>query len=186
MPADTPPVVTLARNLLGRILASDVGGERTSGVIVETEAYLGIDDPAAHAWQGKRRKGHLGVWSPPGSWYVYRSYGIHWCLDITSEPEGVGAAVLIRAIEPLEGIEVMRRRRAGVPDKRLADGPGKLCAALGVTGELDGNPVTPDGVVRLEGWIPDAKTRRTLVTPRIGISRAVDWPLRFLLLPAGQ
>src|SRR5690606_10672223 len=79
MPADTPPVVTLARDLLGRILASDIGGERTSGVIVETEAYLGIDDPAAHAWQGKRRKGHLGVWSPPGSWYVYRSYGIHWC-----------------------------------------------------------------------------------------------------------
>lgn len=186
MPAEPPAVVTLARDLLGRILASDLGGERTSGIIVETEAYLGIDDPAAHAWQGRRNRIHAGVWSPPGSWYVYRSYGIHWCLDLTSEPEGLGSAVLIRAIEPLDGIDVMRRRRGKVADRDLANGPGKLAAALAVTGALDGTRATADAPVRLEGRIPNDNARRTLVTPRIGISRAADWPLRFVLLPPGQ
>ncbi|HRP07842.1 MAG TPA: DNA-3-methyladenine glycosylase [Gemmatimonadales bacterium] len=180
------PAITLARSLLGRVLASHVGGERVSGLITETEAYLGVDDPASHAWQGRRRKGYLGVWSPPGSWYVYRSYGIHWCLDLTAGPEGVGGAVLLRAVEPLEGIDVIRRRRGAVRDRDLCNGPGKLGQAFGVTGEHDGLAATDDCIIRLEGTVQNADARRTLATPRIGISRAVDWPLRFVLLPPGQ
>lgn len=178
------PVVTLARRLLGRILASDLGGESVSGIIVETEAYLGVDDPASHAWQGRRRRDQAGLWSPPDHWYVYRSHGLHWCLDITSEPEGVGSAVLIRGLEPHTGIDVMRRRRGRVPDRLLANGPGKLTQALAITGAIDGTPVDPGGLLRLEGMGPKHDARRTVVTPRIGISRAVDWPLRFVLLPA--
>lgn len=175
-------MVVLARELLGTVLASDIGGERVSGLIVETEAYLGVDDPASHAWRGMRRKGQHGIWSAPGTWYVYRSYGVHWCLNLTAAPEGVGAAVLIRALEPLEGIEVMRRRRGPVPAQRLLDGPGKLAAALGITGAHDGLSNTPVSVLRTAGKGANAEARRTIVvTPRIGISRAVDWPLRFVL-----
>lgn len=176
----SPGAITVARELLGQVLVSDLEGERVSGIIVETEAYLGIHDPASHAWQGRGRNGRRGVWSPPGHWYVYRSYGLHWCLDLTASPEGVGAAVLIRALHPLEGIDVMRRRRGGVRDRDLANGPGKLAQALAVTGELDGVKATTRAPVRLLG--PQRHARGALVvTPRIGISRAVDWPLRFLL-----
>jgi DNA-3-methyladenine glycosylase len=177
------PVARLARELLGRTLASDLGGESVSGIIVETEAYLGVDDPASHAWQGRRRRGQEGIWSPPAHWYVYRSHGLHWCLNVTSEPEGIGAAVLIRAVTPLSGVDVMRMRRGGVADRSLADGPGKLTQALGITAREDGAPVTPDGPLRLEGAATTHDARRTVVTPRIGISRAADWPLRFVLLP---
>jgi DNA-3-methyladenine glycosylase len=177
------PAIRLARELLGTVLASDIGGERVSGIITETEAYLGTEDPASHAWRGMRRKGQHGIWAEPGTWYVYRSYGLHWCLNLTSAPAGVGAAVLIRAMEPLEGIEVIRRRRMGVIDRRLADGPGKLTAAMGITSAHDGLRNAPEAVLRTEGTWADAKTRRTIiVTPRIGISRAADWPLRFVLL----
>ncbi len=150
-------------------------------MIVETEAYLGIGDPASHAWMGRRHRGHLGVWSPSGSWYVYRSYGIHWCLNLTCGPPGLGAAVLIRALEPREGVMAMQRRRGKVPERRLADGPGKLTQALEVTGEVDGMRVTAAAPLRLDGRSRDADARRTVVTPRIGISRAIDWPLRFVL-----
>jgi DNA-3-methyladenine glycosylase len=114
---------------------------------------------------------------------VYRSHGLHWCLNVTSEPAGIGAAVLIRALAPRTGIEVMRARRGGVPDRSLADGPGKLTQALGITSREDGTPITADGPLRLEGGPATHDARRTVVTPRIGISRATDWPLRFVLLP---
>jgi DNA-3-methyladenine glycosylase len=176
------PALTLARDLLGSVLASDIGGERASGIIVETEAYLGIEDPASHAWRGTRRKGQHGIWAAPGTWYVYRSYGMHWCLNLTAGPEGQGAAVLIRAIEPLEGLAVMRRRRGAVPDRHLADGPGKLTAALAISDLEDGVRPGAGVALRLEPRPADANARRTIVvTPRIGISRATEWPLRYLL-----
>lgn len=176
------PAIVLARELIGTVLASDIGGERVSGMIVETEAYLGIEDPASHAWRGMRRKGQHGIWAAPGTWYVYRSYGMHWCLNLTAEPAGTGAAVLIRAIEPLEGGEVIRRRRGNVMQRQWANGPGKLAAALGISDLHDGMANAPDAVLRTEGQDPQSKARRTMiVTPRIGISRAVDWPLRFVL-----
>ena len=169
------------------MLASEIGGERVSGMIVETEAYLGRGDPASHARDGRRTVMHAGIWAPPGHWYVYRSYGIHWCLNLTCGPADEGAAVLLRAVTPLAGIEVMRRRRGvGIPLKRLTDGPGKLCQALAIDGTHDGVLNSPGSPIRLEGRHPDSKTGRTEVTPRIGITRAADWPLRFLLLPTAQ
>ncbi len=180
------PAIELARGLLGRLLISDVGGERVSGVICETEAYLGVDDPASHAWQGRRRKGHLGIWAPPGSWYVYRSYGIHWCLDLTAGPEGVAGAVLLRGVEPVDGIDVIRRRRGSrVRDSDLTNGPGKLGAAFGVTAAHDGLIADDRCVIRLGPPVAAAAGRTVRITPRIGISRARDWPLRFVWEPAG-
>lgn len=149
---------------------------------METEAYLGTGDPASHAWQGRRRAIHAGIWSPPWHWYVYRAYGIHWCLNVTCGPPGEGAAVLIRGLRITEGIEVARRRRGGAADHRLADGPGKLTQALGVGPALDGLPVDGEGgLAMVMGGCDDADPGRVETTPRIGISRATDWPLRHVL-----
>jgi DNA-3-methyladenine glycosylase len=117
--------------------------------------------------------------------YVYRIYGAHWCFNAVTLPEGVGSAVLVRAVVPVEGLAVMRARRGGPRDDRaLADGPGKLCAALGITGALDGAPL--DGSPAGGGALllrPDARyaDADVVVTPRIGITRAADWPLRYLV-----
>ena len=108
-----------------------------------------MHDPASHAWRGRQHRLNAGIYAAPGTWYVYRSYGIHWCLNITTEPEGIGAAVLIRAVEPADGIETMRRRRGNVPDRRLTDGPGKLAQAFGITGLHDGLVATDDAVLRI-------------------------------------
>ncbi len=164
-------------------LGSDLGGERVSGIIVETEAYLGVLDPASHAWRGRRHRLHQGVWGPDGSWYVYRSYGLHWCLNVTAPTADNGGAVLIRAVLPTAGIDVMRRRRRGVADRQLANGPGKLAQAFAITGAQDGTRAGRRGPLRL---LPGAEVRpgQIVVTPRIGISRAVAWPLRFLLRAA--
>ena len=169
----------MARSLLGRILASDLGGERVSGIIVETEAYLGVHDEASHAWRGRKHRTNRGVYAAAGTWYVYRSYGIHWCLNLTTPTAGDGAAVLIRAVAPLDGLDVIRRRRGAVPDRQLTNGPGKLGQAFAITGEHDGMVATDRSPLRL---LRQARPRRSIeVTPRIGITRAADWPLRFLL-----
>jgi DNA-3-methyladenine glycosylase len=166
--------------LLGRTLASDLGGARVSGIIVETEAYLGIHDPASHAWQGRRHRSYRGIYAPEGTWYVYRSYGIHWCLNLTTPTNLDGGAVLIRAVIPVDGIETIRERRRHVPDRQLTNGPGKVGQAFAITGEHDGMVATEESALRLLPAGP--RTRRVItVTPRIGISRAADWPLRFLL-----
>jgi DNA-3-methyladenine glycosylase len=171
----------MARGLLGRTLASDLGGERVSGIIVETEAYLGVHDAASHAWRHRQHRLHCGVYAPSGSWYVYRSYGIHWCLNLTTPTNADGAAVLIRAVIPDSGIDIIRRRRRQVADKHLTDGPGKLGQAFAVTGEHDGMVATDHSLLRL---MPiETKVGRTSieVTSRIGITQAADWPLRFVL-----
>ncbi len=128
----------MARALLGRTLASDLGGERVSGMIVETEAYLGVHDPASHAWQGRRYKSYSGVYGPSGHWYVYRSYGLHWCLNITAPTGENGGAVLIRAVIPLSGLETIRARRGNVAERQLTNGPGKVGQAFAITAEQDG------------------------------------------------
>ncbi len=168
----------VARALVGHVLVSDVGGRRTAGRIVETEAYTGPTDPACHAWGGRRTPRVEPLYGPPGTAYIYFTYGRHWCLNAVTEAVGYPAAVLIRALEPLEGLALMRRRRGGVADRVLCAGPARLCEALGVTGRLDG-AVLQRGTLR----IVDAGRRRgaVRVTPRIGITRAVDWPLRFVL-----
>ena len=168
----------VARALVGQILVSDVGGRRTAGRIVETEAYVGPHDPACHAWGGRRTPRVEPLYGPPGTAYIYFTYGMHWCLNAVTEAAGYPAAVLIRALEPLEGIVLMRRRRGGVADRALCAGPARLCEALGVTGRLDGAPLQR-GALRIEDG--GRRRGRIRVTPRIGITRAVDWPLRFVL-----
>jgi len=148
-------------------------------VIVETEAYLGFHDPASHAFRHRRHRLHRGIYGPAGSWYVYRSYGIHWCLNLTTPTDDDGGAVLIRAVVPREGLEVIRRRRGAVGERDLTNGPGKLGQAFAITGEHDGMVATASSPLRLLDT-PRARGR-VLVTPRIGISHAADWPLRFVL-----
>ncbi|HXM37280.1 MAG TPA: DNA-3-methyladenine glycosylase [Gemmatimonadales bacterium] len=176
------PTQEVARRLLGRILVSDVGGRarRTAGRIVEVEAYVGPHDPACHAYGHRRTVRTEPLYGPPGTAYVYFTYGMHWCLNAVTELADYPAAVLIRALEPLAGLETMRRRRGDVPDRLLCAGPARLCEALGVTGALNGLSLqrSPLQIVK-NGMAP----RRTAVIsgPRIGITRATDWPLRFYL-----
>ena len=150
-----------------------------SGRIVETEAYLGPHDAACHAMAGlTHRTRHLH--GPPGRSYVYLIYGMHWCFNAVTEPDGVGAAVLVRAVEPLAGIPLMRARRPSVRrDRDLANGPGKVCAALGISGRLSGLPLDKPPLRILSGEPVDDGV--VVVTPRIGITRAADWPLRYFV-----
>lgn len=172
------PADLVARELLGARIVSTIGRARLSGIITETEAYLGRDDPASHAFRGRRHTGNLSLYGLPGTWYVYRSYGIHWCANLVCGAPAPGAAVLLRGVAPLEGVRLMRRRRTGVPDDELANGPGKLCQALGITRELDGRRMW-DSPVILES-VGEIGSGDILVTPRIGITKAAAWPLRFV------
>ena len=170
------PVAEVARQLLGSCLVSTVGGDRVAMVIVETEAYGGEEDAASHA---AVRAGvtarNRAMFGPAGRAYVYRSYGVHWCLNVVTGPEGAGEAVLLRGAAPLEGEEVMRRRRLGrLP---LGAGPGRLAEALGVTDALYGHDLGRSPLVLASGWsVEDA---RIGVSPRIGIKAAADRPHRF-------
>ena len=173
------PTSEVARRLLGHILVSELGGHRTAGRIVETEAYVGPDDPACHGYRGHRTRRNASLFERPGTAYVYFTYGMHWCLNAVTEREGFPAAVLIRALEPLEGVPIMRRRRRRSDDRELCSGPAKLCQALGVSGKEDGTALTR-GRLRI---VRNAARQRyaIIATPRVGIRHAVDWPLRFLI-----
>jgi DNA-3-methyladenine glycosylase len=167
------PVLEVARDLVGCVVAH--GG--ASGVIVETEAYHD-SEPACHAFVGVTNRTRT-LFGPPGRAYVYRSYGIHALLNAVCEPEGVGAAVLIRALEPLEGVGLMRARRGLQQPEQLCSGPGKLTQALGIElGEND-TPLTGAGPVaihpRPDGW----RDVELVAGPRIGITKAVELPWRF-------
>jgi DNA-3-methyladenine glycosylase len=173
------PTEQVARDLLGAVLECTTPRGTSSGRIVETEAYLGPDDPACHAVAGlTERTRHLH--GPPGTAYVYFIYGVHWCFNAVTREEGHGSAVLVRAVEPVTGIELMRERRGKVRrDVDLANGPGKLCQALGIDGTMNGNPLTQRPLRILAGSpVDDAQVE---VTPRIGITRAADWPLRWFV-----
>lgn len=170
---------TVARGLLGAVVISEVRGCLTAGRIVEVEAYLGAEDPASHAWRLRRNAGNEALYGSAGNWYVYRSYGMHWCTNLVTGPPGQGAAVLLRALEPLEGLDAMRRRRGMTEPRVLCAGPGRLCQALGITRALDGVPMQRS-VVRVEQG-EELAAEEVVVTPRIGISRAMDWPLRLMV-----
>src|SRR5215213_3667046 len=121
------PAELVAAELLGMVVVSTTGDAVTEGRIVETEAYLGYDDPASHGYLHRRNARNLALFGPPGTWYVYLSYGMHWCANLVCQRRGLASAVLLRALEPIEGLEVMRRRRRGVETKDLCAGPGRLC-----------------------------------------------------------
>jgi DNA-3-methyladenine glycosylase len=175
------PVLEVARELIGCVVEHiPTAGPMVSGVIVETEAYHD-SEPASHAFVGLTPRTRI-LFGPPGHAYVYRSYGIHALLNAVCEPEGVGAAVLIRALEPLEGIEAMRARRAPdgqkMRDEDLCSGPGKLTQALGIELTENGGDLR-DGPVRIFPREPEWRDPKVVAGTRIGITKAVELPWRF-------
>ena len=169
----------VAREMLGAILECTTPRGKASGIIVETEAYVGEHDAACHAAAG-RTKRTAPLYGNPGISYVYFIYGVHWCFNAVTRREGLPSAVLVRAIEPLTGVDLMRERRGPrVSGVNLTNGPGKLCAALGIDGSLNGLPLQRGAlVIRSGGRVPDDLVR---ITPRIGITKAADWPLRYFV-----
>ena len=173
------PVLVVARALLGRVLVHDGPGGRTSGRIVEVEAYRGADDPASHAFRGETARNRV-MFGPPGHAYVYFTYGMHYCVNLVTGPAGSAGAVLIRALEPLEGIALMRRRRGVSELERLARGPGCVTRALGLDRRHDGLDLTRGPLVVEPG--PGGRGGYPVARgPRIGIRVAVDRPWRFWL-----
>lgn len=172
------PTAEVARDLLGKVLVSRAGGFVTGGRIAEVEAYLGADDPGSHAATKGITRRNATMYGPPGHAYVYFTYGNHHMLNLVTEPEGTAGAVLIRAIEPMMGVEVMARRR-GRGGHECTNGPGKVAAALGVTLEHNGSPLSPDGVLCCYDAPPPAEEIQT--SGRIGLSQGHDAELRFYL-----
>ena len=175
--------LTVARELLGQRLVRMLDGERLSGRIVEVEAYIGEEDQASHASCGRTGR-NAPMYSRPGHAYVYFIYGMHHCFNVVTERENYPAAVLIRALEPLEGIEVMRARRGGVPYVRLTSGPARLCQALDINRRFDGADLcTPDALLFIEknGAVPDGAV---VTGPRVGVrgdATALSAPWRFCI-----
>jgi DNA-3-methyladenine glycosylase len=170
----------VARELLGCILeCRSADGGVASGRIVETEAYLGEHDAACHAAAGYTAR-TAPLYGAPGTAYVYFVYGMHWCVNAVTRRRGLPSAVLIRALEPVRGIELMRgRRRHPRRDRDLTNGPAKVCEALGIDARYNGVSLQRGAlVIRAGARVPDGQV---LVTPRIGIRKAADWPLRFLV-----
>lgn len=163
----------VAKDLLGKVLRHG----QTAGIIVETEAYLGGDDLASHSARGVTDRTRV-IFGPPGHAYVYLIYGMYECLNIVAEPDGVAGCVLIRAIEPLHGIEAMQQRRPRSRSTRdLASGPGKLTLALGITRAMNGMDLTKGPLT-----VHEPTTAREIVIEtslRVGITQCADWPLRF-------
>jgi DNA-3-methyladenine glycosylase len=172
------PTEQVARDLLGAILECRTRDGIAAGRIVETEAYLGEHDLACHAAAGLTAR-TAPLYDRPGIAYVYFIYGMHWCFNAVTRAKGEPSAVLVRALEPVHGIELMRERRGVRRDIDLTNGPAKLCDALGIDGHfnraiLQRGPLT----IREGSPIPDS---RVAVTPRIGITRCADWPLRWIV-----
>ena len=167
--------IEVARELLGKILVHG----RAAGMIVETEAYLGGDDLAAHSARGITNRTRV-IFGPPGHAYVYFIYGMHECLNLVAEPEGQPGCVLIRAAEPMVGIDLMKRRRPkALSIQKLASGPGNLTRAIANTRAQNGADVTRGPLV-VRKW-NKAPRFEIQVTPRIGIRHCADWPLRFVI-----
>ncbi len=176
-------VVAVARGLLGRLLVVPArGGRRVSGLIVETEAYQGPEDRASHAYGGRRTLRTEPMYGQGGTAYVYFVYGMYHQFNVVTNVEDVPHAVLVRALEPVEGLPLMRRRRGGGPDRTLTSGPGKLCIALGINRRLDRADLLGDRI-----WIEEGRRIRPsdiVRGPRIGIDYAEEWvarPWRFWL-----
>jgi DNA-3-methyladenine glycosylase len=160
----------VAPELIGvTLLVNGVGGP-----IVEAEAYQSAVDPSAHGFRGRTPR-NASMFGPPGHAYVYRSYGIHWCLNLVCEEEGSAAAVLIRGLEPAHGVEVMQQRRGLLDPRLLCAGPGRLCQALGVTRDDDGLALDEPPFELL----PAGSARAVVAAPRIGISVATELPWRY-------
>lgn len=178
---DSPDVV--ARGLLGKVLKRRLDREWLSGRIVETEAYFGQDDPAAHTFAGKTARNAV-LFGPPGFAYVYFIYGMYSCLNVSCEPDGKAGGVLIRAAEPLAGFATMARLRGlskSVKPQLLTSGPGRLCQALGVTRATHNGLDVTDATSELQILDDGFRPASIMATPRIGIRKAVERPHRFVI-----
>ena len=176
-----PNVLTVARDLLGKLLVvPDEDGGRVSGMIVEVEAYRGPEDRASHAYGGRRTKRTETMYREGGIAYVYFVYGMYYQFNVVSNIANTPHAILVRALEPVEGIELMRERRHQHPDHNLTNGPGKLCIAMNIDRALDGADLLGERV-----WVEEYQSvpaRRIAKGPRIGIDYAEEWidkPWRF-------
>ena len=170
-------VVEVARDLLGTILVSDSPAGRCTGRIVETEAYLASDDPASHSHRGPNRK-NATMFREPGLLYVYTIHA-RFCMNVVTEPHGTASAVLLRAVEPLEGQQLMQSRRGIDKLLDLARGPARLCQAFQVDRQLDGWDLTLGERIWIERPAGAANLPAIAVSPRIGVTSAHDLPLRF-------
>ena len=170
------PAPTVAVELCGKLLVHP--GDGLVARVVETEAYTD-DDPACHAHRGRTPR-NAPLFGPPGHAYVYRSYGVHWLLNVATGAEGVGEGVLLRAAEPVEGLETLRRRRGGMADRELLRGPGRLGQAFGLDGSWSGHDLCGSPPATLH--LADDGDRPTVrAGPRVGVSQAADWPRRFVV-----
>jgi len=176
-----PNVLHIARDLLGKLLVvPDEKGRRVSGMIVEVEAYRGPEDRASHAYGGRRTRRTETMYGEGGVAYVYFVYGMYFQFNVVCNRRDIPHAILVRALEPVEGIEIMRERRHSHPDRNLTSGPGKLCIALGIDRTLDNADLLGDRV-----WLEEYQRispRRIARGPRIGIDYAQEWidkPWRF-------
>src|ERR1043165_3249384 len=169
----------VARDMLGTVLECETEDGVASGIIVETEAYLGEHDLACHAAAGRTaRTEHL--YGPPGISYVYFIYGMYWCFNAVTREAGQPSAVLVRALEPLDGIALMHKRRPRIKnDVDLTNGPGKLCTALGIVGSMNGKPLQRKPLLLRAG--EPIESSQIEITTRIGITKSADWPLRYIV-----
>ena len=165
--------------MLGTVLECETDDGIASGIIVETEAYLGEHDLACHAAAGRtNRTEHL--YGPPGISYVYFIYGMYWCFNAVTRSVGLPSAVLVRALEPLDGIALMHKRRPRIKSTTdLTNGPGKLCTALGITGPMSGKSLQRKPLLIREG--EPVADENVQITARIGITKSADWPLRWVV-----
>lgn len=182
------PTLDVARDLLGtRLVRVERGGLRTSGLIIEAEAYIGPDDLGCHARSGRTAR-NASMWGPAGHAYVYFTYGMHWCLNIVTEADGFPAAVLLRALLPTEGLATMRRRRGMAGEKDLTGGPARLCQALGIDRRFDGHDLCASPATLFLESGPRIASRDVITSPRVGLAGVPEpWcsmPWRFLVPPS--
>jgi DNA-3-methyladenine glycosylase len=179
---------SVARELLGKLIVRREGRKQLAGRIVEVEAYLGAGDLAAHAAAGHTARNAV-LWGPPGHAYVYFIYGVHYCLNISCLPEGDAGCILIRALEPVSGIREMANAR-GLADldlsssrdlRKLASGPGKLCEALSITRPRDNDKDMLSFASDLQAMSDGFRVKEVAVTPRIGITKSAEMPLRYVI-----
>ena len=181
------PTLRVARGLLGKILVHRSPAGTTAGRIVEVEAYRGPEDRAAHTAGGRRTPRNEAMWGPAGHLYVYFTYGMHHCCNVVTRGPGYPEAVLLRALEPIAGLDLMRQRRGGarVADRLLCRGPANLCRAMGIDRSLNGTDLTAGPVLLLDA--PAVAARRVVASPRIGVAYAGEdaaLPWRFFIRDA--